>query len=241
MFKKYILLSVLLEALFLSSCERSSGTISYFPFKENMAWHYDAKFKAGRVSNHHKMIVTNNSFETMDGAKVLSRQFHNGDTAYYDQSDEGVFRLALKSQDGNITKDPEHHFLLKYPLEIGNNWRIKSKAFFLERAVREINAGQASLSRDLTIMPLLMSYKVESIDETVKVSAGKFKHCIRIKGMGSTTGSGAEIGAVKIDVEQTDWYAPDTGLVKSVRKETSNIKWAKSSSFTLELDKLYIN
>lgn len=240
MFKKILLLTVLLGGSILSACDQSTGPSSYFPFKENMAWHYDAKFKAGRVSNHHKMIVTNNSFETIDDADVLSRQFHNGDTAYYDQSDEGIFRVALKSQDGNITKDPEHHFLLKYPLEVDNNWQITSKAFFLERAVREINAGQASLSRDLTVMPLLMSYNIETIDETMKVAAGKFTNCVRIRGTGATTGSGAEIGAVQIDVEQTDWYAPDVGLIKSVRKETSNIKWAKSSSFTLELDKLYL-
>ena len=227
-----------LSCFFLGACEEKPSDNDLFPLTENLTWHYDASFRAGRVSSHHKLIITNQKTE-LEGEKVTSRKFHNGDVAYYDRNENGIFRLALYSDRHGLVKDPDDHFLIRFPLEKDTQWNLNSKPFFLEQSVRKINSGQASLSADLKIDPLTMLYQIVATDEDLRVTAGKFSHCVRITGKGETTASGPEIGTVKIKVVQTDWYAPGTGLIKSERRETTNLDWAKSSVYSMELDRIY--
>ncbi len=227
-----------LTCLFLSACQEKTLNGDLFPQTENMTWHYNASFRAGRVYSHHKMVITNKNTE-FEGEKVISHQFHNGDIAYYGKNENGVFRIAFYSSSDGLVKDPDDHFLIHFPLAAGTKWKIRSKPFFLEQSVRKINSGQASLSADLKINPLFMEYKISAVNEKITVSAGKYSHCVRITGTGETTANGPEIGSTKISVVQTDWYAPGVGLIKSERQEVTDLDWAKSSTYTMELDKIY--
>ena len=65
--------------------------------------------------------------------------------------------------------------------------------------------------------------EIESIDDVVKVKAGRFTNCIRINGKGSIYGGGGtlkEFMAIdNINIETVDWYAAGVGLIKRTRKE----------------------
>ncbi len=237
--KRLLLLIVFCwSCFFLAACQDKPAENDLFPLSANLTWHYDASFRAGRVSSHHKLIITNQKAE-LEGQKVTSRRFHNGDVAYYDKSEKGIFRLALNSDRHGLVKDQENHFLIRFPLEQETQWDLNSKPFFLEQSVRKINSGQASLSANLKIDPLIMHYQIMATDEKIRVKAGTFSRCVRVTGKGDTRASGPEIGTVKINVVQTDWYAPGTGLIKSERRETTNLDWAKSSVYSMELDRIY--
>ena len=60
------------------------------------------------------------------------------------------------------------------------------------------------------------------MDDTVSVAAGTFRHCLRVRSRGSLfAGKTLQqfMGINDIDIDQTEWYAPGVGLVKTVRRE----------------------
>lgn len=238
---RYLLLLLTIFCLLgfsINSYQKKPSYYDLFPLTENMTWHYNVSFRADGSTSNHKLTITNKRTE-FEGEMVASHKFHNGDVAYYRKNIDGVFRLALYSNNGGLKKDPDNHFLIRFPLKIGNQWEINSKPFYLEQSVQKINAGQASLSAELKINPLIMKYEISAIDEQVRISTGKYSHCVRVTGIGKTTATGPEIGSTEINVVQTDWYAPSIGLIKSERRETTGLDWAKSSLYTMELDKIY--
>jgi hypothetical protein len=81
-------------------------------------------------------------------------------------------------------------------------------------------------------IPLVITSRIVSTDETVTVPAGTFTGCVKVLG----TGSGKDDGFVTIlvNVEVITWFAPGgLGEVKSVIKETdpnTNIQLLKFAS-----------
>jgi hypothetical protein len=64
--------------------------------------------------------------------------------------------------------------------------------------------------------------RIESLEEIVDVPAGRFKNCMKITMSGSSfKDAGNYVGLTLVNVEQTSWYAPDVGLVKMQRIETT--------------------
>ena len=48
------------------------------------------------------------------------------------------------------------------------------------------------------------------------------KNCIQIKGLGETNFIDREIGSIKIKILTNEWYAPNIGLIKSIRVEETD-------------------
>lgn len=223
---------------FLTACQDYRSEI-YFPLANGKTMHYQTSFKAGGEFSKHRLIVTNEKAETLADQTVFPQKFHNGMINYYSEDQDGIFQVARYTETSDLIENQEKFYLIKKPISEGSQWQQTNRAYFLEKTVREINAGQASLSGDLVINPLIMQYVIDRINETVTVPAGTIEHCIRIKGKGETKGLGSEIGAVQIHVEQTEWYGPGIGLIKLIRTEKTNLEWAKISVYTQELDRVY--
>ena len=86
-------------------------------------------------------------------------------------------------------------------------------------------------------MPVMLTYRISSQNESVTVPAGRFEHCIKVTGAGSTTVPVDRATAkAPVTVEHADWYAPGVGLVKSVRREHSESVFLQDGEFTLELE-----
>jgi len=82
-------------------------------------------------------------------------------------------------------------------------------------------------------------YTVEDLDDEVAVPAGRFSRCLRIRGTGFTSQNvGFYVGHTDIRVETTEWYAPNVGLVKAVRKETTTSSVLPGGHYQMELESL---
>lgn len=234
-------LAGLLMASSMSACQQQSRQHPYFPLGNGASYHYQSSYKVNLSTSNQRMIVTNSAPYKLDGKTLYPQTFHNGRALYYELSDQGIVQIASSeiSQHGEITPHENPLTLLKYPLKVETRWSQVSQPFFLQQKVREINAGQASLSGELVINPLIMEYEITAVDETITVPAGRFENCIKVSGLGQTKGSGLEIGAVDITVEQTEWYAPNVGLIKMTRSEVTNLEWARLSHYVQELDRIF--
>ena len=80
---------------------------------------------------------------------------------------------------------------------------------------KKLEGGWDGLSRYMT-----MDYTITSLDESVKVPAGRFSRCLRVDAVGFLDlPQRILLGIRTIKVEQTQWYAPEVGLVKMTRRE----------------------
>ncbi|MCY4360667.1 MAG: hypothetical protein OXE42_00570, partial [Gammaproteobacteria bacterium] len=69
---------------------------------------------------------------------------------------------------------------------------------------------------------MTMDYTITSLDETVNVPAGHFSRCLRIDAVGFLDlPQRIMLGIRRFKVEQTQWYAPEVGLIKMTRREVA--------------------
>ena len=91
---------------------------------------------------------------------------------------------------------PEKITILKYPIKVGEKWSSQSKTFLI---IRRYPYFDYRATTDFEI-----DYEITSVNETVKVPAGKFNKCIKIEGKGNATFIGdREIGLIKIAIKKS--------------------------------------
>jgi len=161
---------------------------SYFPLKEGMRWEYNVTSDQGETK---KLLITNLAPRDVQGTKVTPRKWELGGATFIElmkQDDTGVYRYAEQSGENappSLITPIECH--LKFPIAQGNSWNMATKL------------GKSPLSISLTI---------ESVSDEVKVPAGTFKDCLKIKQVGENDAGTAVMGY--------EWYAPKVGVVKSM-------------------------
>jgi len=161
---------------------------SYFPLKEGMRWEYNVTSDQGETK---KLLITNLTPREVQGTKVTPRKWELGGTTFIElmkQDDSGVYRYAEQPGENappSLITPIECH--LKFPIAQGNSWNMATKL------------GKSTLSISLTI---------ESVSDDVKVPAGTFKDCLKIKQVGENDAGTAVMGY--------EWYAPKVGVVKSI-------------------------
>ena len=105
-----------------------------------------------------------------------------------EQDDTGVYRYAEQASENAppiLVTPIECH--LKFPIAQGNSWNMATKV------------ANNTLTVTLTI---------ESVSDEVRVPAGTFKDCLKIKQVGENKAGTAVMGY--------EWYAPKVGVVKSM-------------------------
>lgn len=76
---------------------------------------------------------------------------------------------------------------------------------------------------------------VMSIGESVSVSGGMFKNCIKVTGQGRRVEKLGMLGLATIDVQSDYWFAPGIGLVKANERQFSTNPLFAGGERTLEL------
>jgi hypothetical protein len=181
-----LLLSLSLFAPGQGRCDELSA--SYFPLKAGMRWEYTVTSTQGPTQ---KLLITNLAPREVSGAKVTPRKSEMGGATvieFMKQDDTGVYRYAEQKGEKaspNLITPMECH--LKFPITQGNNWNLATKV------------GNSTVNLTLTI---------ESVADDVKVPAGTFKECVKIKQVGENAAGTAVLGY--------EWYAPKVGIVKSM-------------------------
>jgi hypothetical protein len=161
---------------------------SYFPLKEGRRWEYNVTSDQGETK---KLLITNLAPREVLGAKVTPRKWVLGGATvieFMKQDDTGVYRYAEQQGEKaapSLVTPMECH--LKFPITQGNSWNMTTKV------------GSNDLKLSLTI---------ESVSDDVKVPAGTFKDCLKIKQAGDN-GAGTSVMGY-------EWYAPKVGVVKSM-------------------------
>jgi len=161
---------------------------SYYPLKEGMKWEY---LVLSSGSETKKLTITNLAPREVLGKKVTPRQWDLGGNIFIEfteKDDSGIYRYAeqigAKGAPTLVTPKECH---LRFPITEGNSWSMAVKV------------GDSTLNVTNTI---------ESVSEEVKVPAGAYKDCLKLKQVG-----GNDAGASVLGYE---WYAPKVGVVKSL-------------------------
>jgi len=185
------IVAALLVSLSLLSFSQARGdelSASYFPLKAGMRWEYTVTSTQGPTQ---KLLITNLAPREVSGAKVTPRKSEmGGETVieFMKQDDTGVYRYAEQRGENappNLITPMECH--LKFPITAGDTWNMATKV------------GNSTVNLTLTI---------DSVAAEVKVPAGTFKECVKIKQVSQDGADPAVLGY--------EWYAPKVGVVKSM-------------------------
>ena len=161
---------------------------SYFPLKEGMRWEYAVTSTQGQTQ---KLLITNLAPRQVSGVKVTPRKWELGGSTFIELMKEdstGVYRYAEQVSEKappSLVTPMECH--LKFPIALGDSWDMVTKV------------ANNTLTVNLTI---------ESVSDEVRVPAGTFHDCLKIKQVGENKAGTAVIGY--------EWYAPKVGIVKSM-------------------------
>ncbi len=161
---------------------------SYFPLKAGMRREYTVTSTQGQTQ---KLVITDLAPREVNGVKVTPRQWELGGSTFFElmkQDDTGVYRYAeqtSKTAPPSLVTPMECH--LKFPIALGDSWDMVTKV------------ANNTLTVNLTI---------ESVSDEVRVPAGTFQDCLKIKQVGENKAGTAVIGY--------EWYAPKVGIVKSM-------------------------
>ena len=115
-------------------------------------------------------------------------------THYVVEDDSGVYKIADKRPDDKdltIIKPPVYY--IKYPISEESIWD------------NIVKMGD----RDIQI-----SQTIYSVSDEVKVPAGTFKDCLKIKHVGMDISP--DKNDTSLSLEAFEWYAPGVGCVKSM-------------------------
>jgi hypothetical protein len=161
---------------------------SYYPLKQGLQWNYTV---LSDKSATQKLTITNLAPRDVAGKKVTPRKWDLGGHVFIEfmeRDDAGIYRYAEQvGETGSPSLVTPKECHLKFPIAEGNNWTMTTKL------------GNSPVNVTLTI---------ESVSESVKVPAGTYRDCLKIKQVGSNDAGTSVIGY--------EWYAPKVGIVKSM-------------------------
>ena len=194
---------------------------TYFSLQAKKQWKY--RFVITQMGSEFTGIMEAKTLpkRQMNGKDVIPYvQVATAQTIFGQQSEQTIdFYLKDKygiclyaSQKPNDIKpklQEESNYILKLPLDEKTRWKHKEETTLL----------QENLTLDV-------ESRIAATDTTVTVSAGNFEHCIQVVAKGRKIKSMkmglVNYGNAEVIFEESRWYAPKVGLVKSIRKEQSD-------------------
>ena len=220
----------LIGVLYLAGCGDSE--VDYFPLDSDRYWQYRIERTTMDGTVTQKYLLEALPAQILDEIEVVAKRTVDGHQYFYRRDELGVHRIARKLRDqAEIEADTPAVLVLPSKLEVGVSWQERSVTSVLE------NSGPPWETLFRLIHPITLTYTVESVDDDVAVKAGEFRHCLRIVANGKATADvGNYVGKTDIQVHNIDWYAPNVGLVRSERRETSSSTPLGAGSISLELE-----
>lgn len=221
-------LAGLLTAPALAGCGDEAG---YFPLEEGGTWGYRVTLEAaGAGTERAKSFASNLPRQALGDGQATPRVFHDGVVYYYAEQPDGIRRVAYRKPGGEIESLPPGDYVLKYPLEVGTRWRVPSRTY-----LRKDRVAYSVMS--LVTAEVDLDYAIEKVDAVVRVPAGTFRDCVKVRGYGEAV---VDLGPGYIPftmvIESVEWFAPGVGLAKMIRRETSVPSMASDTTLVKELE-----
>lgn len=222
---------ILAFAAVLAGCSGPTDQ-SLFPLTPGRNWYYQARTMVRDEPHDQRIVVTNTVAKEVPGAKLATQRRQMAWDYYFKETERGIFRIGSTDRRENGPRTAEEEvMILPHDVKDGTSWTVTSRLELVES--RTFSADDKIVGR---YYPVRLSAQVAAHDETVKVPAGSFSHCVRVDATGETSvrvdrGN----GTAPVKVTQQDWYAPGVGLVKSTRLEHSDSTFLRPGTYTQEL------
>ena len=213
----------------LGACD--TGPVNYFPLDPNRYWQYDVVRTTMDGGKKQKYLIETRPVREWNGSPVHVRQTVDGHQFFYREHADGINRVArkLRAEEIATATEPAVLVLPRSPV-VGASWRQASQTAVLE------NTGPPWETLFRITQPVELDFTVASMSDTVRVLAGEFSDCLRVVGHGRfSTDVENYIGRAEISVSVTEWYAPNVGLVRSERVETTDAEALNHGSIIMEL------
>lgn len=225
---------LLLAATLIPACGEDSS--SYYPLTKGLWWEYRLRVETARGNVDGRYLVTNLGKRLVHGEAAAVREVHDGSQYFYARRKDGVYRLG--SRPGRAGSAPgawSPHLVMPTPAVAGATWKAAASTSVL---ARPIGAYEKKVVNIVVRVPMV--YRIEGTEAEVRVPAGHFGHCLRIHSRGHTTvDAGGVVGETEVMVENTDWYAPGIGLVKTVHRERTSSPRLPGGRFVMELNAVH--
>jgi hypothetical protein len=180
----------------------------YFPLGRGRVLEYSIEHRINDERHQAKLLIADLPAIRMDGETYYPRRTGSGMMYYVHKTSRGIYYSTEPNLSGRI--------ILKYPLGLTTRWQSESDVYILKNRHESFAGGESFISLGDTVM---LDYRVAKLDETVQVPAGDYTGCVRIEAYGSMRVKERTRGIEMINIDQTEWYSPEAGLVKMIRKE----------------------
>lgn len=216
--------------LVLSGCGQRD--VEYFPLREGLYWRYDMHYEIMNGPMDTFFAVENKPAVQDDEGLVYEQVSMDGKSYFYRVDDQGVL-LDRRSRHGDFEDEYRDisRYQLRFPLEAGTEWQTDTWS----RVLIKVGPPQKTEFRIVTRVPVTAT--IESMTDTVRVPAGVFHNCMRINKTGKQfVDAGNYVGKTVVGINETSWYAPGVGMVKTVREETTTARSLDYGQIILELE-----
>jgi hypothetical protein len=204
----------------------------FFPLQSGLNWQYNIEKRTVHGQVQQKEII--NSLGSKDAQNTFVLNSINGTQYQYLINDAGVYLEDSIDPAGEpALKNSFLSTVFNFPLVVGTQWQD----FITTRLIRSYD-----IRAEAVIESVPVTVEIESISDTVRIPAGKYKNCIRIVSIGSKYIQKAKYAYqpdMTISVKNTRWYAAGTGLVKETQVESSDILQYPEGDFIKTLTKFY--
>ncbi len=229
-------LALLAAGLLLAGCQRGGGSAALVPRDPGHRWTYRVTTRTGEDTSDREPLVLRTlpaeSLAALDGQPAYRRRSDSGIDYWLRVDASGIYRVASKSDlqaEPDLDRPPR--FVLKAPYAVGTQWQAPTTAYLLMRSnefPREIRHSHPKIP---------MNYQIDAVNESVEVPAGRFEHCLRVRGSASVrVYADPATGWRDMPLATTEWYCPGPGLVKLERSEPAASAFLTGGTRTLELE-----
>ena len=206
---------------------------SYFPLESGHRWVYEQVTEwENNTVEHEPVVLTTLGEQALERGGVAWQRRSDSGVDYWLRADTtGIFRIASKTDlDADPTPDPAPRYVLKTPLAVGTSWQASTTTYLMRR-----NADFPPEIRH-SHKPVIMTYRIEALGETVATRAGNFADCIRVQGQAVLKLFADPVAGFRdLPISSTEWYCKGVGLVKVQRSEPAKSTFLTGGVITLEL------
>lgn len=223
--------------LLLSGCDKPSNDNALFPLGAGKRWTYEIETvydnPEGKTVKQKIEFHNLGSAALADGSTAWLRRSSNGHEYWFQITDKGVDRVAMKSPlQEHAVMDEEPRQVLPTTATVGAKWKHNTLPYFLRRR----NETPAEFRYVDKFKNVPMTYVLSALDESVDTPAGRFEHCARVDGQMELMLWHDDIYAYKPTPLLTrEWYCPGVGLAQFERDEPTTAKFFQGGHLRMRL------
>jgi len=223
--------------LLLTACDKPANDNALFPLASEKRWTYEIETvydnPEGKTVKQKIEFHNLGSALLADGSTAWLRRSSNGHEYWFQISDKGVERVAMKAPlQKQAVLDEEPRMVLPSNLALGTQWKHNTLPYFLRRR----NQSPAEMRYVDKYKSIPMTYVVAAKDVPLDTPAGHFEQCVRVDGQMELMLWHDEIRSYKPTPLLTrEWYCPGVGLAQFERDEPTTAQFFQGGQMRMRL------